>query len=387
MTRVSLTNLLNISGKRINFVSIQNSQTVFAEGYTPVPCRTGYERVISHRTDDLYAKTAEEDGVVEKLSERAITIRYASGAVVSYELGRRFGAWGGVTLPHNVVSDLKLGEKIKSGTAICYNSHYFTKDNNNKGGVIYKQGVMGRIAMLEEPATLEDGSRLTLDFCKKLGTYDTYVRAITVDFDLEVRNLVKVGDTLDPESILCTIHSTSEGNTDLYSDASLSTLAKLSTASPKADKNGIVERIEVVYTGEIDDMSSSLRALADRSDSERVKLHKALGKRVVDGRVDVGHRVDGKPLDVRMAAIIVYITRLVPMGDGDKVVYGAQMKSVTGNLITGEFHSDDGKPLDGSFSYASVDNRIVNSFPLVGTTSTLLIALGESVTDIYFNNI
>jgi len=99
--RIVSTSMLLASGadrddpKRVNFISVQNSQTTHCEGYTPVPCRTGYERVLAHRTDDLFAKTARTDGSVTAVSDKVVTVTYTDGEVVNYEIGRRFGIWSG----------------------------------------------------------------------------------------------------------------------------------------------------------------------------------------------------------------------------------------------------------------------------------------------------
>ena len=363
--------------KRANFASIQNSQTTHIENSTPMPVRTGYEKVLAFRTDDIYAKTAAEDGVVESVTDKAIAVKYASGIVASYELGRRFGKWSGKTIPHELKTELKTGQKFKAGQLLAYNAKFFTLDSLTPGMATYKTGVLARTVLWESPDTFEDSCALTKEFASQLTTLSTHTRTVRVKFDQEIRNLLKVGSTVESDDILCIIHSASEGSADLFDEKSLDTLKLISQLTPKARYTGTIEKVEVLYCGDIEEMSHSLKTLANRSDQDLYRLCKELHKRPVDGSVNAGYRVDGVPMDEDTAVIRVYITGPTSMGVGDKLVFANQMKSIVGRLMIGHQTSEDHQPIDASFGFLSVANRIVNSAPLIGTTNTLLVALGQ----------
>lgn len=348
-----------------------------------MPVRTGYERVLAHRTDPLFAKTADWDGVVTQMTDKTITIKYANDETVTYELGTRFGNWAGHVVPHTLVSGLKTGAKVKKGDVLLYNTKYFTPDTLDPSQVIIKSGVLATVALLESTDTLEDSSALSVDFANKLTTMTAHVRSVKVTFDQEIRNLLKTGEDVTPESILCTIHNASTGNTDLFDDAAINTLSIISASTPTAKHVGVIERIEVLYTGELEDMSATLRTLAERSDSDIRRLNKELGRRAIDGRVDVGFRVDGRPLELDAAVIRVYITGPTAMGVGDKCVFGSQMKSVVARVMTGVNTTEDGIPLDAMFGYQSIVNRIILSGELIGTTSSLLDHVGQLAVKAY----
>lgn len=369
--------------KRINFVSIQNKQTTHCEGYTPMPCRTGYERVIAHRTDDLYAKTARAGGVVENVTDKVITIAYEDGEKVSYEIGRRFGVWAGNNIPHFVKTDRVKGEKLRPGDVICYNTNFFEPDRLDPNQVVMKTGVLARTALLESTDTIEDSCTISEAFASKLTTTATHIRTVKVTNEQEIRNALKVGDVVDVESILCTIENPTAGRSDLFDEDALDTLKLLSNLVPKAKAKGVIERIEVLYTGDLDEMSESLQAIVDQSDREIYRLHKQLGKPAVTGQVDIGYRVDGQELGVDTVAIRYYITGTVPMGIGDKGVFANQMKSVVGRVMLGENTTENGEPIDAIFSYQSIANRIVLSAELVGTTNRLCVEVGRLALEAY----
>ena len=362
---------------------MQNSQTTHCEKYTPTPLRTGYERVLIHRSEGLYGKVASEDGKVVSITDKTISVLMKSGKTEQYLIGRQFGRWSGHDIPHDIVTDLKEGQSFKKGDPLVYNSRYFQRDVLDPSQVIFKMAMMGFVALMEHEKTLEDSSMISPAMAERLVTMATHVRNIKVTFDQEIRNLISVGEKLESESILCTIHNRTEGNSEIFDDAAISTLSHLASTSPKAKLVGNVDKIEVFYTGELEEMSTSLRELTIESDQKIRRQYKELGKKAVDGRVDVGYRVDGHPLALNEAVIRVYVTGPESMGEGDKIVFGNQLKSVVGAVMTDINETESGQPIDAVYGYQGVANRIVLSAELMGTTNTLLVEIGKRAVDIY----
>jgi hypothetical protein len=89
-------------------------------------------------------------------------------------------------------------------------------------------------------------------------------------------------------------------------------------------------------------------------------------------------------LEVDHVAIKVYITSNVGMGVGDKAVFGNQMKTVVGHILTGINETESGVQLDAIFGAKSIMDRIVLSPLIIGTTNTLLRVIGEKAAALYF---
>jgi hypothetical protein len=352
-------------------------------GYRQSPVRTGYEQVIAHRTSDLFALTAKKPGQVVSVSETGIVVKYDDGEEKGYELGRRFGNAAGLTIPHNVVSEMKAGQKFKEGDLICYNDGFFERDILNPNNVVWKAGIMVKTVLLESTQTLEDASSISTRVANLLTTKMTKVKTVVVNFDQSVRKLVKAGQSVESEDILCTIEDAVTANSGLFDEESLDTLRVLSAQTPQAKAKGVVERIEVFYHGDKQDMSDSLRELANASDRELAKRNKAAGKKAVTGQVDEGFRVDGDPLALDTMAIRIYITSDVPAGVGDKGVFGNQMKTVFSEVMTGEIKTESGKVIDAVFGQKSIADRIVLSPEVMGTTATLLDVIGKKAVAAY----
>lgn len=369
--------------KRVNFTSVQHSHGVACRGYTQLPVRTGYEQVIPHRTSDLFALTAKKAGKVISVSETGIVVEYADGERKGYDLGRRYGAAAGLTIPHEVITELKEGQKFSEGDAICYNPGFFEKDILNPKNLIWKAGMMVKTVLWESALTLEDSSAISPRVAELLTTKMTKVRTIVVRFDQSVRKLVKVGDVLQSEDILCIIEDAVTANSGLFDEQSLDTLRILGQMAPTAKSKGTVERIEVFYHGEKDEMSDSLKQLSTASDRSLSQRNKSAGRSGFTGSVDEGFRVEGDPLTLDTVAIRIYITADVPAGVGDKGVFCNQLKTVFGEVLAGEIKSESGKQIDAVFGQKSIADRIVLSPDVIGTTATLLDVIGKKAFEIY----
>lgn len=369
--------------KRLSFTSIQNSQTTHCVGYTAMPTRTGYERVMIHRTPAIHGRTARDSGVVESVTDKVIQLRNSDGTLTAYELGRQYGKWSGKVMPHNLVTHLRVGDKVKKGDALLFNTNYFTGDHLDPKQVLYKGAVLCRTALIECNETFEDSCALTKDFAKKLVTTSTHVRNIRVDFTQEIRNMVKIGETTNTDSILCTVYEPLAGMSDAYNDEALNTLQDISSDNPTAKNRGTVEKIEVLYCGDPEDMSPSLQALTDKSDSALYKLNKSLKRPSIDGSVEENYRIDNIPMTRGSACIRVYITGPTGMGIADKVVFANQMKSTVGSIITDNFTDEDGLAVDAIFGYDSLLRRIVLSAEFLGTLNTVLVEVGNRAVKAY----
>lgn len=358
---------------RRNFISIQNSRTTNSVGSTPLPVRTGYERVLAYRQDDMYATVARQPGKVIVKTNKIIIVEYADGTKQEIEIGLRYGEWSGKTMPHKLVTDLKVGSEFAEGTPIAWGENFFVKDSLT-GGLIYKPGVLARVVLIDDEDTWEDSSAIHTNFAKKLVTERVDKRDIVVESAQEIRNLLQVGATVNSESILCTIFNPSEGSKDIFSQDSLDSLRDFTSNSPHAKANGVITDIEVFYTGQVEDMSETLQDIVEASNARLYKLNKALKKPALDGRVDVGTRFSGTVMNMDMVLIRIRILTSEEMDMGSKIVICHQMKSVVGRKITDRLETEHGEPIDVKFSNTSFSNRIVDSGNQVGTTSVLCVA-------------
>lgn len=374
---------MNITGKRVNFIGIQSAHTVACEGYKQTPLRTGYEQVVAHRTGDLFATAAKANGKVISVSDTGAVVEYDNGEKKGIEIGRRYGKVGDLSIPHEIVTSLKEGQKFKEGDILAYNTGFFEQDLLNPSNIVWKSSIIVKTALLESPETFEDSSSISLRVSEKLKMRATKVKNVVVSFNQNVHKIVKPGTAVESEDILCIIEDEITANTELFDEESLDTLKVLGAQTPQAKVKGVVERIEVYYHGDKEDMSESLRTLATASDRELAKRQRSVGKEAFTGSVNDNFRIEGDPIGLDTACIRFYITSDVPAGLGDKGVFGNQMKTVFGNIMTEEIVTESGVVVDAFFGANSIFNRIVNSPFIIGTTTTLLDVIGKKAVEIY----
>lgn len=390
----SLTNILSTSAllavgatnddpKRTNFINIQNSHAVACSGYKAPTVRTGYEQVVVHRVGESFASTAKQDGIVTEVTDTGIKVQYKDGSEFGYEIGRRFGVAAGLTFAHEMQSNVSKGQKFKTGDVLVYNKGFFQKDILNPSSVVFKTSLNTIVALLESRQTHEDASAISKYLAGQLMTQTSKVKDVIVNFNQSVRNLVTIGQKVESDTVLCFIEDETTAKSKLFDESSLNTLRLLSSQSPTAKVNGIIERIEVYYLGDLQDMSESLFDIAKASDREFAVRARSQGKPVYTGQVTEAFRINGEPLDLDSLCIRIYITSDVQVGIGDKGVIANQMKTVFSEIMENKVTAEDGTEIHAIFGAQSIFNRIVNSPFIIGTTNVVLDLVGKKAVRIY----
>lgn len=370
--------------KRTGFAAVQNSQTMPAKNYTLLPVRTGYERVIAGRTMDNFCKSADMDGEVIDVDKDLIVVKYSDGSLGKYQVGTYYAPWSGKTVPQTLITDLNKGDKFKRGEVITYSPTFFKKDKLVKNHVSLTTQMLGRIALIEGGDVFEDACAISNEFSLRLGTEIAHIRNIVLDENQDITNLVKVGATVEPDSILCTILNTQTDHS-FYDKQTIGLLERLASTSPKAKYKGRITKISALYTGDTENMNDGVKNVVIASDREVYRLSKRRGDPVENNRVNIGFRVDGKPLSKGSVVIQIHIIEDLNMGGGDKLVVANQLKCTISRVWTDDNQTEDGQLIDAYFSGQSLDNRIVNSPFVIGTTSTLLKHITKLAVDHYFS--
>ena len=378
--------------KRVSFVNVQHGHGVACNGYSALPYRTGGEETIAPRVDELFAVTAEQNGVVKKVDEKILTITYTKEEKdkkinydKSYELGIIHGTVSGTTIPHNKITDLKVGQKVEKDSVIIFNSGFFERSIMDSNNAVYKHGVIARIAFKEDSDTIEDGCVITEELSNKLITPVSMLRDIIINFNMNVHNLVKVGDTVDPETILCTLETQLGDNMDMRDAEAIKELHLLTIDNPKAKVYGKVTNIEVVYFGNVEDMTFSLQKLAAKFNAVRSKRVDTYGlDEAKTGKITDSIRVNSKKVIKNEFVIKVYIDGELNAGAGDKLVFGNALKTTISRVDTNGITTEDGQPVQGIFGDKSIAARQVGSPDRTGIVSNVIVELSYLVAKTYF---
>jgi len=372
--------------RRVAFISIQQAHSVACAGYHQSTVRTGYEEIVPQRTGSMYAITAKKPGRVTDINEHGVIVTYDDGEILGYETGIRCGKAAGLVIPHRIVCPLKKGDKLEVGDPIIYNSGFFEPDFFNPKKIVWKNSMDATTVLWESVDTHDDASSISVEFSKRMRTTVAKVKTVVVPFDTVVSRLISVGKEVEFGTSVCVLQDSVSAASGAFDETTLDSLSELSTQSPKAGVKGTVVNVEIYYHGDLDDMSDSLKSLARASDKRLADKAKALGKSIYTGQVDSGFRIDGDPLALDHAAIQITITQDVGMGVGDKGVFGAQLKSVISATMSQPMTTKSGRQIDAIFGYKSIDDRIVFSPYILGSTSMVLEALAEKMVQEYYSS-
>jgi len=369
--------------KRINFINIQNGHTIFSHGYRQPILRTGYEYVMPYRVGSLYCSIAKEDGVVLDVTNRKLTIKYASGKIEGIELGSKYGQMEGSIYPHEIVTKLTKGQKFKQNDYLAYNQNFFEPDWLDKSRLIMKFSRTVTTALSMTNDVFEDSSSISEELSKTMTTEVIKDKTFIIDFKSNIIGLKPPGTKVEPNDTLFTVVDETTDYTNL-SQSTIEMLESLAQLSPKAKVQGTIDSYDIKYNGDIADMSETLRKLCSKKDDEVRHLSKHTFYEIENNRVTSDYRIGNVNLNVDKIALTVYIRIKVNQSVGDKGVFANQMKSVISDVFTDKVTTDSGEKVDAFFSYKGILNRIVLSPILIGTTNRLLKHVSKTVSQLYF---
>ena len=347
--KISISNVMSVSAniapfsltddpKRVNFVNIMSSHIIAAKGYHAPIIRTGYEYVVAKRTGKMFAWAASQPGKVISVTNKGMIVEYEDGSREGCRLGIQYGRAEGSYYPHPVVPRFKEGDKFEKDDVLAYNSNFFEPDIYANNELILKTTATVKTAVLESQNTFEDSSAISSKMASKLVTESIKVVPKILKFDQGVLDVKKPGIAVKPKDHLFIIQEAVTASMNL-SEEEIETLKHLSKQAPKAKYDGVIERIEVLYKGELEDMSPTLRALAEESNKQLMKEAK----------------------------------------DSD----GNQMKSVVGEVLDYDVFTESGDEVEAIFGFKSIYARIVMSPILIGMINTLSKVIAKKAYEIY----
>ena len=384
---VYLTSASHVWAKRVNHINVQYSHTVACPSYQVMPYRTGYESVIANRTDENFSIIAKEPGIVKQITDVTLTVQYDKIGEYTYQIGAKHGIVTGVTIPHQIVTDLKVGDKFTKNSILAFNKGFFNRSRFNKETVSYKAGYVARIALIDNTDTDDDSCLVTKELAAKLVTNQTKVYTVILDNTQTLEGLVKIGEKIDPETILCTVSNYVEGQE--YDSEVMESLKQITANNPKAKMYGRISNIEVLYYLDPKEVNPSLQKLINHGDKLRQnKVARLTNKQSLTGRIDETIQVGGRKVIEGQVVLKIYIDGQIEAGVADKLVFANGLKSTIGRVETNSIISvEDGLPVDGQFAMRSVSARIVLSVYDMGVTNAILIHGSKIAAGIYFGTI
>ena len=357
----------------MGFINTQSEHRIPIQGAMPIPLRTGYENVIAHKVDKNFAFAAEQDGKVISLKDNVLTVEYKDGSKTAIEYGLKMASSKGHYYKHVLVCDYEEGQSFKKGDILIFNQQFFVRDVLCPGQVVQVSFTLANTALVDFEETLEDGCCVSERISQQLTTEAVHLKTVLVDVNSNIRDMVKVGDSVDLDDILCIIEDQHIEATHVYDDAASEVLRRLGAYTPKAGFVGKIEKIEAFYFADYEDMSESVKTIITQLDTKRAKtVSKLKDGSASTGQLSEATRMNGEMIGQGKVLFRFFISHHDGMSSGDKCVFGLQLKTTVSRRLVGKNETESGRPIDAWFGYQSISNRIVKSPEILGTTCSLL---------------
>lgn len=368
--------------KRQGFISIQLGHQIATRKKDIQSYRTGGERSMIGRMGKEFGAVASDAGKVIEKTKTKLVVKYQDGKEVSYRIGSTELSAEGTYYPHTLTTQLALGDSVKKGDVLYYNDGFFVPSPFDPKKVDYCFGVDTYVAFREANYTIEDSCAIDAEFAEGMSTSVTKVKSKLADFDQDITNVLKVGEKVDLDSPLFQLRDAFTQGMD--EDELTAAVQHFAALSPSADVVGIINRVEVFYNGEIEEMSESLRELTLVSEKKRKQEASDAGETFYPNKVNRFVRIDGTQIESKQALIVYHITINLGMGISDKLVFANQLKSTVGKVLFGKNRTLHGERLDAIFGALSGINRTVTSVYKTGGVNTYLRYVGEETYTRYF---
>lgn len=368
----TLTGLVSITGnlqygfghddaKRSVFTSTQASQAVSATNYSYNSLRSGHENLVAHGTGELYSKVAADKGKVVEVTDTFINVRYDNGDVDIYPLGLKIGTAAGEYHRHTRVTDLKPGDTFNKGDVIGWDSTWFMRDPFCPGQVTWMAGAMVRMCLVEDQDVYEDSLAIAKSLANECRTPYLTRKTFIVEVDKVIDLKVKLGDSVDYDSILCDVEDPHLLGLEEQSELEKN-INKIGIRQIKSSHHGEVVQFDVVYNANPDDMSDSVRKFITAQDKLLKKQSDIDGSAVKTNAVTNGLSVKKPMLAPGKALISITIESLDASTLADKYVVANQMKGTVGSIMLKKLMTRDGREILVKTSVKGMFNRMVLSY-------------------------
>lgn len=338
-----------------------------------------------YKVGALYCVTAKEAGVVVSLDSKQLKVKYSSGKEQTIHIGSTYGRMEGSIYKHDIVTDLKPGQKFSEGEYLSYNTGFFERDWLDPNRLLMKFSRTITVALSMSDDVFEDSSAVSKKLGALMAAEVVKERSFIIEFNKTILDLKPEGESVDVNDSLFTLTDNTADYSNL-SSSSIELLKGIANLSPKAKTKGSIFRYEMKYNGDLSDMSPTLKKLAVRLDKQTELESQSTGVVIKNNQVTSEYRSSGSNLMPKTLELKIFILHKTDQAHGDKGVFGSQMKSVISDVMQSTVTTESGVEVDAMFSYMSILNRIALSPILIGTTNRLLKHVSPMIAQAYYSN-
>lgn len=390
----------------------QSRASVPVRDSSPVLMSNGSDESCAHYLSSDYVVEAEQDGVVIEYDEKSeiMIVEYKDGTHRAINLGKKIvkNGGGGFELENTLVTDLKVGDKVKKNSIIAWHKNFFKKIPGQ--GVRMCVGALAKVALYSLYNTYEDGTFISENLAGKCETEMVFRIKGTIGRNANIFNMVKVGDEISVGQPLMEYDESfdeadinallaSLGDDEELRDAVVSN----NRNSLKSDKSGIITEIKIYSAAELDELSPSLRRIVKDYYNKIDRKNKLLNKYDnSEGIVKCGVMITessgttkpnkygvirGEKVGEDGVLFEFSLKHAEPLEVGSKLANFSPLKNVVGEVVPAGFEpKSELRPdeiVDTVISPSSILARMVGSVYITIFGNKVIIELKRKLYDIY----
>ena len=385
---------------RVNMTYIQTAKHMMrTDRSDPLLVTNGFDQVLPYMTSNKFAYKAKKDGVIEKIDDSMILIKYHDGTCDYVNLNNKVekNSDGGfyVNLKLDADDKLKVGSKVKKDQIVAYDKKSFSKGTVGESDKLsYDIGTLAKVAIINADTNYEDSGTCSESLSRKLATTVIKKISMVISKDATILKFCSKGTEVkvnDPLVIWTDPHNEEDVDAlarTLGSEADL--ISEFGRRSLKSNVTGKIEDIKLYRTTEISEMAPSVQKLFKAYEKPITELKKELEANGIDtNELPANYKLDttGKLKKAKDSFLVeFYVGFLDTVAVGDKITYFSANKAVIDSIIpidkTPYTDFRPKEPIDAMMSVTSCNKRMVNSILIYGALQKLLIEMDRSCKDI-----
>lgn len=235
---------------RTAMASKQSKHVIPVKNATPALISNGFDETIKYSLSSDFCVNAEEDGEVIDYDEKSkiMMVRYKSGKNQAIDLSSHIvkNGGGGFFLSNELITELKVGDKVKKNQPLAWHKDFFKNDKFN--GVRMNVGVLEKVAIMSSYDTYNDSTVITHKLANDAESEMVFCKPVVVGKNSNIYDIRQVGDHVSIGDPLISFDTS-------FEDADLNKmLANLSSDSRQVIEEGSVNQIKSKYAGVIVDI-------------------------------------------------------------------------------------------------------------------------------------
>lgn len=373
----------------MTFVQTSKHTTPIEKG-CPLLVTTGADAAMPYLTSDMFCHKAKKNGIVKEIvPDKYLLVEYNDGTseYVTLEERTMKNSDGGFYIPLQLITDLKVGSKVKENTILAYDKKSFSKAVGDGTQLAYNLGCVAKIAIMTTEDGYEDSAVGSEWISEAMASDIVVMKNIDLPAQTQILKMPKKGDKIvegEPMLIFQNAYDEEDANMLLKAlNDDEDAVSEIGRNTINAKVTGVIQDVKLYRTVELDELSDSLKKIFTSREKDIKKYSNIASKceNDTDSLFDPADRLEcnGKLKNVDGVRIEIYMKYHDKLSVGDKVVANSANKMVLMNVYSDkdapytDYRPNEAIDLVGSAS--AIDGRMITSNFKLGALYKCMIEL------------